>query len=48
MQNDCILVKIDEHFRPPNSYILHYHGEGSLFTLYLKGNGVKNSEFRKY
>ena len=33
--------------RPPNSYILHYHGKFGLFTLYLKGNGMKNSEFGK-
>ena len=29
-------------FRPPNSYILHYHGKYGLFTLYLKGNDMKN------
>ena len=34
-------------FRPPNSYILHCHGKCGLFTLYLKGNGIKNSEFGK-
>ena len=34
-------------FRPPNSYILHCHGKYGLFTLYLKGNGIKNSEFGK-
>ena len=28
-------------FRPPNSYILHCHSKGGLFTLYLKGNGMK-------
>ena len=33
--------------RPPNSYILHYHGKYGLFTLYLKGNDIKNSEFEK-
>ena len=33
--------------RPPNSYILHYHGKFGLFTLYLKGNGMKNSKFGK-
>ena len=33
--------------RPPNSYILHCHGKYGLFTLYLKGNGLKNSEFGK-
>ena len=27
--------------RPPNSYILHYHGKFGLFTLYLKGNDIK-------
>ena len=30
-------------FRPPNSYILHCHGKCGLFTIYLKGNGMKNS-----
>ena len=34
-------------FRPPNSYILHCHGKSGLFTHYLKGNGIKNSEFGK-
>ena len=34
-------------FRPPNSYILHCHGEYGHFTLNLKGNGMKNSEFGK-
>ena len=34
-------------FRPPNSYILHCHGKSGLFTLYLKRNGMKNSEFGK-
>ena len=34
-------------FRPPNSYILYCHGKCGLFTLYLKGNGMKNSEFGK-
>ena len=29
-------------FRPPNSYILHCHGRCCLFTIYLKGNGMKN------
>ena len=33
--------------RAPNSYILHYHGKCGLFTIYLKGNGIKNSEFGK-
>ena len=32
---------------PPNSYILHYHGKYGLFTLYLKGNVIKNSKFGK-
>ena len=32
---------------PPNSYILHCHGKCGLFTLYLKGNGIKNSKFGK-
>ena len=31
--------------RPPNRYILHYHGKYGLFTLYLKGNDIKNSKF---
>ena len=34
-------------FRPPNSYILHYHGKYGLFTLYLKGNDMKNSKLGK-
>ena len=34
-------------FRPPNSYILHCHGKCGLFTLYLKGTGMKNSRIRK-
>ena len=34
--------------RPPNNYILHCHGKSGLFTLYLKGNGMKNSKFEKY
>ena len=29
-------------FRPPNSYILHCHAERGLFTLSMKGNGIKN------
>ena len=32
-------------FRPPNSYILHCHGKCGLFTIYLKGNDIKNSKF---
>ena len=28
-------------FIPPNSYILHCHGKCGLFTLYLKGDGIK-------
>ena len=27
--------------RPPNRYILHYHGKYGLFTLYLEGNDIK-------
>ena len=34
-------------FRPPNSCILHCHGKCGLFTLYLKGNDMKNSKFGK-
>ena len=34
-------------FRPPNSYILHCHSKSGLFTIYLKGNDVKNSKFGK-
>ena len=34
-------------FRPPNSYILHCHGKCGLFTIYLKGNCMKNSKFGK-
>ena len=34
-------------FRPPNSYILHCHGKYGLSTIYLKGNGMKNSKFGK-
>ena len=33
--------------RPPNSYILHCHSKSGLFTIYLKGNDMKNSEFGK-
>ena len=33
--------------RPPNRYILHYHGKYGLFTLYFKGNDIKNSKFGK-
>ena len=33
--------------RPPNRYILHYHGKCGLFTIYLKGNDIKNSKFGK-
>ena len=32
-------------FRSPNRYVLHCHGECDVFTLYLKGCGMKNSEF---
>ena len=28
-------------FIPPNSYILHCHDKSGLFTLYLKGHGIK-------
>ena len=34
-------------FRPPNSYILHYHSNSGHFTIYLKGNDMKNSKFGK-
>ena len=34
-------------FIPPSSYILHYHGKCGLFTIYLKGNDMKNSKFGK-
>ena len=34
-------------FRQPNSYILHCHGKCGLFTIYLKGNDMQNSEFGK-
>ena len=34
-------------FIPPSSYILHCHGKCGLFTIYLKGNDMKNSEFGK-
>ena len=34
-------------FIPPNSYILHCHGKWGHFTIYLKGNGMKNSKFGK-
>ena len=34
-------------FRPPNSYILHFHGKSGLFTIYLKGNDMQNSKFGK-
>ena len=34
-------------FRPPNSYIVHCHGKCGLFTLYLRGNDMKNSKFWK-
>ena len=41
---DTIKIAI---FTPPKSYILHCHGKYGLFILYLKGNGIKNSEFGK-
>ena len=59
VSNDCILVGINETkgttfdfmrnaiFGPPNSYILHCHNKSGLFTLYLKGNDMKNSKFEK-
>ena len=34
-------------FRPPNSYILHCYSKSGLFTIYLKGNDMKNSIFGK-
>ena len=34
-------------FRPRNMYILHCHSKIGLFTIYLKGNGLKNSKFGK-
>ena len=34
-------------FRPPSSYILHCHSNSGLFTIYLKGNDMKNSKFGK-
>ena len=34
-------------FIPPSRYILHCHGKYGLFTLYLKGNGIKISKFGK-
>ena len=34
-------------FRPPNSYILHCRSKSGLFTIYLKGNDMKNSKFGK-
>ena len=34
-------------FRTPNSYILHCNSKSGLFTIYLKGNDMKNSEFGK-
>ena len=41
---DAIKVAI---FRPLNSYILHCHIKCGLFTIYLKGNDMKNSKFGK-
>ena len=35
-------------FIPPNSYILHCHGKCGLFTIYLKGNDMKNSKFGNF
>ena len=34
--------------RTPNSYILQCHCKSGLFTLYLKGNDIKNSKLGKY
>ena len=34
-------------YTPPNSYILHCHSKSGLFTIYLKGNDMKNSKFGK-
>ena len=34
-------------FRPPNGYILHCHSKSVHFTIYLKGNHMKNSKFGK-
>ena len=34
-------------FRPPNSYSLHCHSKSCHFTIYLKGNDMKNSKFGK-
>ena len=34
-------------YRPPKSDILHCHGKCGLFTLYLKGNGIKNFQIWK-
>ena len=34
-------------FRPPNSYILHCHSKCGLFTIYLKGNAIKNCKIGK-
>ena len=36
-----------QFLRPPNSYILHCHSKSGLFTIYLKGNDMKNSKFGK-
>ena len=30
-------------YRPPNSSILHCHSKSGLFTIYLRGNDMKNS-----
>ena len=34
-------------FRPLIIYIPHCHGKCGLFTIYLKGNDMKNSKFGK-
>ena len=36
-----------QFIRPPNSYILHCHSKSGLFTIYLRGNGMKNSKSGK-
>ena len=35
------------NFRPLNSSILHCHSKSIHFTIYLKGNDMKNSKFGK-
>ena len=36
-----------QFIRPPNSYILHCHSKSGLFTIYLRGNDMKNSKLGK-